>query len=294
MKPLRPFRFLLLLLLSLPGAGNAIDPGVGGAWIDPGHSGQGILFEVVPTDRQLVAYWFTWAADGSRLWRVGQGAYDDGDASLTFVEADDGLYLDPAPVTLRPVGEATVRFDDCRSARMVYADADGEERILELARLAPDTRCHLGEREGPSEYVVDARGRAVALNGLWRAEGCVRIGTSRSLSRETMTFAGDTLEIRMTQHASTDCSGPVESVNVSLLLRAAGRSVANLDGRDVPVTRFDVIDVASGESQRQVFYLELLEDRMRLTHGVFGDEGGRVDADGYPLDLFTVFLERAR
>ena len=285
---------IMFQLVAHAAQAERIHPGLGGAWVDPGHAGQGLVIEVVPTDRELIAYWFTWAEDGSRLWRVGQGGFDGNQAVLDFVVADGGRYLADTPVTLRSVGTGTVVFDSCQAAQMTYTEDEGDSRTLELARLTPDISCHIGEREGPSEYVVDEAGRAVALNGLWQASGCIRLGTHRSLSQETMVFDGDSLEIRMSQHASIDCSGPIELITVSLLIQAAGRSTASLDGRNVPVTRYDVVDVNSGELARQVFYLELLDDRMRLTHGVFGDEGGRLDEDGYPLDLFTVFLERAR
>lgn len=293
--PLTPVLVLFLAtMVSHPcrAINPTINPGHAGAWVDPGHSGQGIVFELVPTDHQLTAYWFTWNDDGERLWLVGQGPYDGNQAQLQFVVAEGGAFLSDLAVTLKPAGEATVTFAECGGARMSVLDGDGASHELALVRLAPSAGCLEARREGIAEYAIDSQGRLVPLSGEWATEGCVVIEGAGSLSREIFRFDGDHLTIEMTRHPSVDCSGPAQPARIELMLRAAGRSSARIDGRPVPVARFDMMDLDSGETLRQVLYIETGADGRRLTHGVFAEDGGATDADGYPLDLHADFLRQ--
>lgn len=278
------------LLSALATSVEAINPGHSGAWIDSNHSAQGVVFEVVATDHVLTAYWFTWTDKGDLLWLVGQGTYDGNRADLIVYRAQGGRFLMNDPTTLDLHGTATVSTLGCQAATLTYQAPDGSSHTLDLSRLAPASGCQSNVDAGVAEFAVDSSGDLVGLDGSWLYEGCVSIDSTRSLSRETITFVGDRMDIAMTLHGSPDCSGAAQMGQVSLLLRAAGRGHAELDGQNVPVTRFDMTDIETGEAIQQVLYVESAPTGQRLTHGVFSDDGGRTDAQGFPLDLHPVFL----
>jgi hypothetical protein len=90
-----------------------------GYWYDPLRSGQGWHFER-QQDGRAVATWYTFDAQGGRLWLVGEGSVVDGAAQLVLFSADGGRFpaTGSAPVAqTQRWGELRLRFDDCRRGR---------------------------------------------------------------------------------------------------------------------------------------------------------------------------------
>ena len=101
------------------------------------------------------------------------------------------------------------------------------------------------------------------------------------------------ITIELETFANPTCSGGVVNTrNVRLDARLGEENVATLAGADVAVTRVDGTDLTQNEPFKQVFHVDDTQAADRLFHGVFADDGGAVDTDGYPTELFEDFLER--
>lgn len=123
-------------------SGFVIDAGIMGAWFDPETSGQGFSLEVVPSQNQLVAYWFTYSADGSmQQWMVGVGDINNSSASMDMIIPQGGALDQPiAPQT--PVwGSATFRFDSCTRGEVEYTSEANGSGLIKLTRLTPVVSC---------------------------------------------------------------------------------------------------------------------------------------------------------
>ncbi len=133
------------------GAGQpafAINAGLSGAWFNPETAGQGLLFDVITSDRTLFAAWFTFEAPAEaklgvpeHRWLTAQGPYVDNSAALDIFTTAGGAFDRPDAVTTSPSGSATLSFSSCTEAIFEYALDDGPSGTIALQRLSPDVFC---------------------------------------------------------------------------------------------------------------------------------------------------------
>ncbi len=121
----------------------ALDSRVSSGWFDPAASGQGLLFEYVPSTNLLVAYWFTFDfSSGEQLWLVGTGQPDGDQATLQMVSAQGGEMNAATPVDKPVWGELTVNFADCSRATVWFnASSDQRSGQIALDRLYLSSLC---------------------------------------------------------------------------------------------------------------------------------------------------------
>lgn len=137
-----------MVLYRLPGTTSppppppsfAIIPGITGAWFDPEQSGHGLFVEVLPNDRML-AWWFTFDAQGNQAWFGGVGPYTGDVATIPFTRTAGGRFIpnfDPALITNPPWGTATIRFSSCNRGLIEYVSASPGfgTGSMELTRLS--------------------------------------------------------------------------------------------------------------------------------------------------------------
>jgi hypothetical protein len=123
-----------------------------GAWYEPATAGQGLLFELNPVNRQLFGAWYTFAASGPadhrwftlQLGNINPAAtrFD----AVPILETIGGRLDRSDPTSIRQVGDATLEFTGCASARVVYRFTAGElagrTGEIPLSRLGPPpTEC---------------------------------------------------------------------------------------------------------------------------------------------------------
>ena len=142
-----------------------LTPQLAGSWQDPSASGQGFVFEVIPTEPlQLALFWLTFSdepllANGDRQlelekrWYVGIGSAVEGDShvDVELFNSEGGL-LDNANLVSRSntVGSARILFHACSSASINY-----------MLQLDPG---------GDADLIV---GRSVALRRLMTSSSCM-------------------------------------------------------------------------------------------------------------------------
>jgi hypothetical protein len=123
-----------------------------GAWYEPATSGQGLLFEVNPVDRQLFGAWYTYAASGPvdyRWYTLQLGGVDPSATRISAVpifETTGGRFDRSDATSIRQVGEATIEFSGCSTGAMNYrftvGELAGRSGDIPLSRVGPaPTEC---------------------------------------------------------------------------------------------------------------------------------------------------------
>jgi hypothetical protein len=118
-----------------------IGPGFTGSWFDPNQSGHGLTIEVLPNN-VLLAYWFTYAPDGTQQsWFVGTGTYNGNTATIAQVDQPSGgrwiPHFDPNAIEHHDWGTLTLTFSDCNHGRVDFdSTASGYgSGYMDLTRL---------------------------------------------------------------------------------------------------------------------------------------------------------------
>lgn len=123
--------------------GVDVNLGHSGSWFEPATSGQGLVFEVIPSTRSFVLYWFTHAAiheaddRQAQRWLVGVGQYAQDRADLTLYLSRGGRFARPPVVDAVEVGAASVQFASCERATLRYAVREHAIRGLPMADAGP-------------------------------------------------------------------------------------------------------------------------------------------------------------
>ncbi len=128
-----------------------------GAWTDS-SAGQGIVFDVNPTQNVLFAGWYTYARTAGlnsgptgQRWYTLQTTLIPGTTqvnSIGIYDTTGGVFNQAAPVTTTQVGTGTLIYTSCSSATFNYTFTAGENTgvrgTMNLSRLGPTpTGCHL-------------------------------------------------------------------------------------------------------------------------------------------------------
>lgn len=114
-----------------------------GAWYDPATSGQGMIFDINPSQSLFSAGWYTFSAAGPVWYTLQTGSFVAGSktAQAVIATASGGLFDDPATATTSTVGGATITFQSCTAATVAYNFTSGINQgltgTINLQRLGP-------------------------------------------------------------------------------------------------------------------------------------------------------------
>ncbi len=120
------------------GAGNDPRELLSGAWYNPATSGQGMVFDISPSQNVLAAAWYTYApipgsttgATQETWYTIQSTAFTTGLTAIDNVPiytASGGAFNQPTPVTTTQVGTANIAFGaDCRSMTLQYTFTGGD------------------------------------------------------------------------------------------------------------------------------------------------------------------------
>lgn len=143
------------IALALAGTGGAdavtVTREFSASWSDPAHSGHGFSLEVMPTSQGkiLIAYWFTFDADGRPIWVIGSGPVVGNQVSMHAVVTQGGRFdntFDPANVSHSGWGTLQFTFSDCSSGsvRFVPDDPHLPSGTMPIKRLTSMNDCSGG------------------------------------------------------------------------------------------------------------------------------------------------------
>lgn len=136
------------------GAAAGSDALLSGAWYDKTTSGQGLLFDIVPSQQALFAAWYTYAPNGSAIggaasqrWYtlqavlptpIGAGKALSG---VPVYSTTGGVFNDPTKTVINQVGTSTLTFADCNTMTLAYTFTGGGNLglsgTLHLSRIGP-------------------------------------------------------------------------------------------------------------------------------------------------------------
>lgn len=139
---------------------------------------------------------------------------------------------------------------------------------------------------------ITASGASVTLTGVWES-GCVT-DRDQNLS-EILTFSGDEIDINIRFFDSESCSNEVGTQLVTIEYRVGGTFQAVLDGQTVLANEISGIftdDDGDSENFRQAIYVDDSGTELMMYHARFGDDGGDLNADGFPTDIIPIPISR--
>jgi hypothetical protein len=267
-----------------------INYGISGGWFEPVTSGQGVVFELVPSSNQLAAYWFTYPiGGGTREWYLATGEISGDSAELTIYQTDNGYFDEVSMVATDAVGSAHLNFSSCMEASWSYEiDTLGISGEIPLQRIAPDYMC--------TQFLASANTTVVShtnawadIHGEWLFEGCVNLEGSDSHGDELFIFTDTSMTLVIDRYSRPNCQGTKTQQVLDLAMQRVDKTMAFLDGDEVVANRFVMTDVESGQEIRQLIYLDDRGDTPLLTHGL---QDSPFDSDGFPTELPPLFFER--
>ncbi|MGH8121798.1 MAG: hypothetical protein ACREPT_03415, partial [Rudaea sp.] len=108
-----------------------------GAWYNPSESGQGVIVDVIPSQKLLFAAWYTYAPasegltgnSAQRWFTLQPSGYTPGTLVLNDVpiySTTGGSFNSMMPVSTTQVGAANIAFTSCSSLSIVYLFTSGE------------------------------------------------------------------------------------------------------------------------------------------------------------------------
>ncbi len=113
-----------------------LDQRFDGSWYDPTNDGQGFQLDILDDEETVVAYWYTYEADGSgeQRWFLLLGQIVDGVAEVTIYKTTGGVFLQSDPYLLEEWGSGRFSGVDCNHIELRF-DSDGVETTIPLTRI---------------------------------------------------------------------------------------------------------------------------------------------------------------
>jgi len=148
---------LLLSLSTSPYAHTvAVKPGHSAHWFDPERSGEGLVLEVLDTEKAVV-YWFTYDEAGNQRWLIDVGDIEENVIlfpTLTVTEGGKfGPDYNPDDVEMKVVGYAEFQVGGCNSAEWSF-NAFGKAQTQTMTRLTHTMGADCETRNGIPGYPV--------------------------------------------------------------------------------------------------------------------------------------------
>ncbi|MBK9657630.1 MAG: FG-GAP repeat protein, partial [Rhodanobacteraceae bacterium] len=120
-------------------AGFDIGAPITGIWYDPAQSGHGIFIEVL-AGQQILAWWFTFDAQGKQAWFGGLGSYSGNRALINVTQTRGGRFIpnfNAANISNPSWGTLTFTFTGCNSGRVEFeSDLGFGAGTMALTRLS--------------------------------------------------------------------------------------------------------------------------------------------------------------
>jgi hypothetical protein len=121
-----------------------------GSWSQADVGGQGLVFDVNPTQHNFFAAWYTYAPNGQQAgaagerWYTIQAGFNPGDKTISnapIYATAGGVFNSAAAPTTAPVGTASITFTSCNAATLTYnftaGTNSGLSGTLNLTRTGP-------------------------------------------------------------------------------------------------------------------------------------------------------------
>jgi hypothetical protein len=136
--------------------------------------------------------------------------------------------------------------------------------------------------------LITASGNTITMTGNWLSPCAELDGNS---IKEVFTFNGLNASIEIDFFSGSGCQGnPANHETINLQINDVLNTYSvNLDGVMVTANKIKGTESTVGEpgtdNFKQGFYIDDTGSLPVLYHGIFGDDGGTLTTDGYPLEM---------
>ena len=139
--------------------------------------------------------------------------------------------------------------------------------------------------------LVTASGVSFNPDGLWESGCATDTDLGLNLS-EILTFSGETLIIDIQFFEDGQCGNLVGTEKVTISYTVGETFQARLNGQSVLTNKISGTATNQSDNEsysfRQAFYIDDSGTTLKLYHGRFGDDGGELTDDGYPMELIAI------
>ena len=145
----------------------------------------------------------------------------------------------------------------------------------------------------PKIELVAASGNMVDMTGIWQT--CAEV--NGVYLHETFNFEETNLILTINIHGTANCSGPAMDTEVLTMTFQIGETYqVELAGKNVLANKITGTAISNKtnapDSFKQAFHVDDSSAPFRLYHVVFGDDGGQLTPDGYPLNLHQIAITK--
>ena len=149
------------------------------------------------------------------------------------------------------------------------------------------------QQEPPKIELVAASGNLIDMTGIW--ETCAEV--NGVYLHEMFDFREENLILTINIHSTANCSEPAMDTEVITIDFQIGETYeVELAGENVLANKITATAISDKtnetESLKQAFHVDDSSTPLRLYHGVFGDDGGQLTTDGYPLNLHQIAITK--
>ena len=145
--------------------------------------------------------------------------------------------------------------------------------------------CSKEEMAVDSKSFITHEGKDILLDGTWQSD-CIQF--PKFHLKEYFVFDGDQLQIIIERYENGSCDQNANKEIVSIQFIKESDSQILFDNQKVNVNHISgTTSFADGSKEKfkQTIYIDDRSERTVLYHGIFEDDGGAVNRNGFPISL---------
>ena len=144
-----------------------------------------------------------------------------------------------------------------------------------------------------STTLTSVSGNVINMKGIWTS-GCV-LANNNMILNESLTFEEGNLVIEINGYDNMSCTGAtIFNETITITFNSPGTNTVLLDGVEVVANKIDgtaTYQDGTVEVFKQLFYVDDSGDTF-MFHALFGNDGGKVDVEGYPIELIPIAITK--
>ena len=142
--------------------------------------------------------------------------------------------------------------------------------------------------------LTSVSGNVINMNGIWTS-GCV-LANNNMILNESLAFEEESLVIEINGYDDMSCTGTmIFNETITITYSSPGTTTVHLNGTEVNANKIDgTASYLDGRVEffKQLFYVDDRADDTFMFHALFGNDGGKVDVEGYPIELIPIAITK--
>ncbi|TJY38076.1 hypothetical protein [Pontimicrobium aquaticum] len=133
-------------------------------------------------------------------------------------------------------------------------------------------------------------GNNINMDGVW-SSGCVEANNNMILN-ESLIFNNKDLQINIKGFDNMQCNGTaIFNETVIISFNTTGTKTVTFEGEQVLVNKINgTAEYSDGrkETFKQIFFIDENIESKFMYHAIFENDGGQIDAEGYPIEIIPI------